>query len=384
MRRFLAGMGLTVLAVAVCLTAGVSAAGAAASKRDAALTKGVRGALAHADVSGAIVGVWQRGRRPYLRAFGTRDPATNEPMATNLHMRIGSVTKTFTITAILQLVDQGKLSLDDKIGKYIPGVTGGDQITLRQLASMTSGIPSYTFDPRFDEDLVSDPHREFTPQQLLGYVAGQPLMFAPGTSFAYSNTNTILLGLVVEQVSGQSLPDYLRQHILQPLGMSRTSFPLTSDMPAPFAHGFTQLSPSSPVTDATNYNPSWTWAAGQLVSDAHDLRIWARRLISGRGLLSPATQRERLASVAGPGDPIAYGIGLFNVQGWLGHNGSLPGYQTLTLRRPKARATIVALLTSDIEVGGRAPSTLVGQAITKVITPKHVYTLPAAPTAEPE
>ena len=166
-------------------------------------------------------------------------------------------------------------------------------------------------------------------------------------------------------MSGQSLPDYLQAHIFQPLGMSQTSFPLTSDLPVPFAHGFTKLSASSPVTDATNYNPSWTWAAGQMVSDARDLRVWARRLVSGRGLLSAATQRERLASVAAPGGPITYGIGMFNVHGWLGHNGSLPGYQTLTLRRPKARATIVALLTSDIEVGGHAPSTLVGQAITQ-------------------
>jgi D-alanyl-D-alanine carboxypeptidase len=372
------------LAAAILVSACVAVPQAsAASKRDAALTKSIRGALSTASAPGAIVGVWQKGRAPYARAFGVRSTATKQPMSTNLFMRIGSETKTFTVTALLQLVDQGKVSLDDPISKYIDGVISGDAITLRELAEMRSGLVNYSATPAFDQSLSADPFQTWTPQQLLSYSIGGPLMFAPGTSFAYSNTNTILLGLVIEKVSGQPIQDYLSQHIFQPLRLTQTSFPTGSSFPAPHSDGYSELPPGT-LVNATTFNPTWTWSAGQMVSTLRDMRVWARRLVSGRGLLAAATQRERLRSVAGPGDPITYGIGMFNVHGWLGHNGSLPGYQTIALHRPQSKTTIVALINTDIEHKGSAPSTLVGKAITQVISPKHLYTLPAAPTSEPE
>ena len=297
-------------------------------------------------------------------------------------MRIGSVTKTFTVTALLQLVEQGKAGLDDPISKYVGGVTGGDTITLRQLASMRSGLVNYTVVPALDRSMTDDPYRSWTPAQLLSYSIGSPLQFAPGSQLQYSNTNTILLGLVVEQLSGQPIGDYIRQHITAPLGMTQTSFPLDAALPSPHADGYSRDTPDRSIANATDWDPTWTWAAGQMVSTLRDTRIWARSLVTGRGLLSPATQRLRLASVAGPGDPFTYGIGMFNVHGWLGHNGSLPGYQTLSLYRPRSRTTVVAFINSNAEHKGSAPSTLLGEAITKVVSPRNVYTLPAAPTTE--
>ena len=357
---------------------------ALAPRRAVALNRSVRGALATAAAPGAIVGVWQPGRKPYVGTFGVRDTATGLPMRRDLFMRIGSVTKTFTVTALLQLVEQGKAALDDPISKYIGGVVSGDMITLRQLASMRSGLVNYTVAPAFDRALTTDPHQSWTPQQLLAFSIGGPLQFAPGTAMSYSNTNTVLLGLVVEKLTGQPIGDYIADHITGPLGMTQTSFPLDSSLPDPHAHGYSRDTADGSIADATGWNPTWTWAAGQMVSTLRDLRIWARSLATGDGLLAPATQAERAASVTVPGSAIAYGIGMFNVGGWLGHNGSLPGYQTLSLYRPETRTTIVAFINSNAEHKGSAPSTLVGEAITKVVSPQHVYTLPAAPTDDGE
>jgi D-alanyl-D-alanine carboxypeptidase len=355
---------------------------ALASKRDAALSASVQAALDAANAPGAIVGVWQPGKRPFVGTFGVRDTATGRPMRRDLHMRIGSVTKTFTVTALLQLVDQGKVSLDDPISKYVDGVIEGDRITLRQLATMRSGLVNYTVTEPFDQALTENPYQSWTPQQLLAFSIGGPLEFQPGEGFRYSNTNTVLLGLLIEKVSGQSLGDYIATHITRPLGMKATSFPAGTEFPRPHAHGYTKPTPTTAVTDATAWNPTWTWAAGQMVSTLADLRKWAPALVTGKGLLSPATARLREDSVAGPDNPIVYGIGLFKAGGWIGHNGSLPGYQTITLYRPETKTTIVALINTDVEHEGSAPSTLVGQAITETISPGHVYTLPAAPTTD--
>jgi D-alanyl-D-alanine carboxypeptidase len=371
------------LAAAVLAALIVVAPATAASPRDAALTSSIRAALTDASAPGAIVGVWQPGRAPYVRTFGVRSTTTRRPMSTNLYMRIGSETKTFTITALLQLVEQGKISLDDPISKYVDGVISGDTITLRELAVMRSGLANYSATDAFDQLLTADPQKSWTPQELLSYSIGGPLQFAPGEGFAYSNTNTILLGLVVEKVSGESIGGYIKRHITKPLGMTQTSFPTTSALPSPHADGYSTGADKS-VENATNWNPTWTWSAGQMVSTLHDMRIWAQRVATGRGLLTPAMQRVRAASVAKVQEPITYGLGLFNVHQWIGHNGSLPGYQTIALYRPQTKTTIVALINTDIAAHGSAPSTLIGKAITSVISPQNLYTLPAAPSGEDE
>lgn len=374
---------------AVRVVAGVLAASAiasvpqasAASPRDAALTRSIRRALATTAAPGAIVGVWQPGRAPYVRSFGVRDTATRRPMRDDLYMRIGSVTKTFTVTALLQLVDEGRVALDDPIAKYVPGVISGDTITLRQLATMRSGLVNYSATAAVDRSLIDHPFKAWTPRELLSHAIGEPLLFAPGTAFSYSNTNTILLGLVVEQVSGERLGAYIRRHITQPLGMRQTSFPAGTGFPSPHAQGYADGTPDGRIANATRWNPTWTWSAGQMVSTLRDLRIWGPRLVSGRGLLSARTQRLRMASVAGNA-PIVYGLGMFNVRQWLGHNGSLPGYQTLSLYRPQTKTTVVALINSDVARRGVAPSEALGEAITRVISPRNVYRLSASPTGD--
>ncbi|MCX4866260.1 beta-lactamase family protein [Streptomyces sp. NBC_00257] len=342
------------------------------------LDQAVRQVMGDARVPGVTVGLWVPGKGSYVRAFGVADKSSGAPMSTGLNMRVGSVTKTFTVTALLTLVDQGKVGLDDPIGKYVKGVPDGDRITLRELAGMRSGLFNYSMDPDFFKALTSDPQRPFTPQELLDYSFKHPLQFQPGEKFEYSNTNAILLGLVVEKASGRPLADYLERNVFEPAGMNHTFLPRTAAFPAPHAQGYTDQTASGRTGNATNWNPSWAWAAGGAISDQRDLRTWARVLATGT-LLSPATQAERLRMGPSGLPDTGYGLGIFDVHGWVGHNGSLPGYESLVVHMPDTKATLVVLLNTDTDFRGSEPSTLFGEAITRVVTPQHVYTLPAQP-----
>jgi D-alanyl-D-alanine carboxypeptidase len=346
----------------------------------------VRRVMHQADVPGVIVGLWTPDQGRYVKSFGVADRSTGRRMSADLYMRIGSETKTFTVTALLRLVDRHEVSLDDPVGKYVDGVPGGDRITLRELAGMRSGLFNYSQDEDFVKALTADPRRSFTPRQLLAYAFTHPALFPPGRQFDYSNTNLILLGLVIEKVSGRSLADYVRAAVLEPADLDHTFFPTGAEFPRPHAQGYTNQTASGQVQDAADWNPSWGWAAGAMISDLDDLRAWARTVATGvlpdgRTLISPATQKQRLTAPPSAIPGAGYGLGIFDVHGWLGHNGSLPGYESLTVYLPSARTTLVVLLNTDIDHQGSEPSTLFGKAITEIVTPGHVFDLPAQPAA---
>ncbi|MBX7434533.1 beta-lactamase family protein [Mycobacterium sp. Y57] len=326
-------------------------------------------------IPGAIVGIWGPDGE-YVRAFGVADTKTRDPMKTGFYSRIGSLTKTFTVTAVLQLADQGKVGLDDPIADYVDGVPRGREITLRQLAGMRSGLANYTANPEFEHAMFADARRPFTPQELLGYAFSQPASFAPGDGLQYSNTNTVLLGLVVEKVGGRPLGEFIAEHILAPLQMTDTLFPTDSAFPKPHAEGYTTQTAEGGETTATDWNPSWAWAAGAMISTLDDLRIWAPALATGR-LLTRQMQEQRLQTVGTPGMPApdGYGLGLFELGGWIGHNGSLPGYQTVAVYLPEKQTTLVILINTDISVEKGEPATLLATAITTELTPDHVYRL---------
>jgi D-alanyl-D-alanine carboxypeptidase len=195
------------------------------------LTKTISEVLPQTTIPGAIVGVWQDGQPDYVHTFDVQDPDTGEAMAPDLYLRIGSTTKSFTTTAILQLVDQGRIGLDDSVDTYVPGVPNGDQITIRQLGMMRSGLPDYT------EQVIwrwaEQPQRQWTAEELLAIAFGQPPRFAPGAQFDYNNANTVLLGEVVGQITGQPIRDSIAAQILKPAGLTHTSFPGGAEYPTP-------------------------------------------------------------------------------------------------------------------------------------------------------
>ncbi|MGW6704341.1 serine hydrolase domain-containing protein [Streptomyces sp. NPDC054956] len=341
------------------------------------LDSAITAVMERAGIPGLEIGLWMPGRGDYVRAFGVADERTGAPMEPGLSTRVGSVTKTFTVTALLQLADRGRLGLDDPVARYVDGVPGGEHITLRQLAGMRSGLYDYAADPGWREALRTDPRRAYTPAELLGHAFAHPANFAPGTEWEYSNTNTVLIGLVVERVSGQDLGGYLREHVFAPLGLTGTGIPGVAGFPGPRVHGSTDFTPTGAVADATDWNPSWAWAAGDAVSSLEDLHTWLPALVDGR-LLEPATQAERLRTGPTGRAGASYGLGVLEVGGWIGHNGELPGYEALAVQLPELGATLVVLINSDVGRPGSTAAALIGEAVTSIATPDHVWNLPAA------
>lgn len=317
----------------------------------AALNAAARSSFAEAAAPGAIVGV-RTPQGTWTQAYGQADPATGAPMAVGMHTRIGSVTKTFTGTLIMQLAEQGKLRLDDPIDRYVPGIPNGDRVTLRLLANMTSGVASYTQSTQFTDTYFSKPETIFTPDQLIAVGISESPIFEPGAQFNYSNTNTVLLGEVIEKVTGQPVAAVLQELVLGPLGLANTSWPGEStEIPVPYPQGFTlqgdAATPDAP-SNATHWNPAWGWTAGELISNMDDLLTYDRALATGQGLLAPATQAERLRSFPGAA---GYGIAMGCIDGWVGHTGELPGYNTSVFHDTKNDTSVVVQTNSDIASG---------------------------------
>jgi D-alanyl-D-alanine carboxypeptidase len=332
------------------------------------------------NVPGAIVYVQDPARGTWTTTIGTGSLSTHAPINVADHMRVGSITKTFTGTVILQLVDQGKLHLDDPVAKYQPQVPNGAHISIRQLLNMTSGLFSYSEDAGLGQTLLDQPQKVWNPQDLVAIAFKHPPNFAPGTSFHYSNTNTVLLGMIAEQLTGRPLAEEFQSRIFTPLGMHTTSFPASdvATIPDPHPRGYaskpsdscppTPIPGSEPISgtpaatsllcDVTEMNPSWGWAAGASISTLHDLQIWAKALAMGK-LLSAQTQKERLTWVQAS-STAKYGLAIFDVAGFLGHNGSLPGFQSFMGYMPSRDATIIVLTNLDTS-SACTPSTTPGQ-----------------------
>src|SRR4028119_2314806 len=252
---------------------------------DAALKKSFK----ESDAPGVVAAV-QTPRYTWAGALGVADRASGESMTPEMHHRIGSVTKTFTATLLLQAAEERLLSLDDTIDQYVKGVPNGDKITLRQMSDMTSGIASYTANEQWANELLSDPHRVWKPEELAQIGIKDSPLFDPGTEWFYSNTNYTLLGLVLEKVTDKPIGDLYREQIIEPLDLKNTSFPKPSDssIPEPHAQGYTlqgQSSGGKPI-DSTDWSPSEAWTAGQMISTVDDLLVSGRALGTGKGLLS--------------------------------------------------------------------------------------------------
>lgn len=369
--------GRTLAAVfAVLLLAAVPGPTAVAADLRTELDAAIAAKVAEMDIPGAIVGLSIPGRIEYTTAVGVSDTATGRPMAVDDHTRIGSVTKTFTGTAVLQLVDQGRVRLTDPISMYVDGVPNGEQITLDMLGRMRSGLFNYSDDEAWQKQFFAEAPTgpdafATTPRQLVDIAFRHPPNFAPNEKFEYSNTNTVLLGMVVQRVTGQSLADYVRQHVIAPLGLWQTFWPTNGAMPEPFTHGYLGLPDGGGVVDSTFWNPSWGDAAGALISDLADMRVWAAAV--GRGtLLRPETQAQRIAGDAAyPG--VTYAFAIFDTHGWIGHNGDIPGYTTVSVYLPEQDATLVVFTNSDVPAEHAAGQ--IATVVTSIATPDHVYNL---------
>ena len=301
-------------------------------------------AMAKNGIPGLIVGVWVPGMGNWVIAKGQGDTATGQEIRTTDKVRIASNTKPFVATVALQLVDEGRIGLEDPLAKYITGVPYGDQITLRQLLDMTAGIFNFTDDQAFNQQFNANPLMELTPEQELQIALSHPPYFQPGQGWHYSDTNYEILGMIIEKVTGGMIEDEMQGRILDPLGLENSSFPTTSFMPENSSKGYVE-NDSGQLVDYTQVNPSVPWAGGAMISNLDDLKIWAKALATGQ-LISEELQAQRLQGVPIPGQEKIdgkYGLGILRVAGFLGHTGAIFGYNSSVFYLPKADATFVIL-----------------------------------------
>ncbi|MBS1882295.1 MAG: beta-lactamase family protein [Actinobacteria bacterium] len=372
MRRALLLPALVFALIAV-LAAPASAAPlgkSTAAKLENALTK----AWAKTKAPGVIAGVWIGGKGwTAVRGSTVKGKHVTPTLAD--HTRIGSVTKTFTGTVILQLVEEGKLKLDQTIQQWFPTAPEASNITIRELGDMSSGINTYTADPALDTRYFDHPQTIWKTDEAIEAGLAEPRKFPPGEGFFYSDTNTLMLGKIAEAVTGKSVGTLLRERIFQPLDLKATSFPATTKLPVPFWNGYTnQNVEGTKVRDSTHWSPSLAGAAGKMISTLPDLHRWTIALGTG-SLLSPAIQKQRLKpnpySVAGGRE---YLFCLGRDHGWLSHTGDIPGYNTTVAYLPKKKATIVVMANTDIEAEEALPTPKLFTALAEVVTPGNVPT----------
>jgi D-alanyl-D-alanine carboxypeptidase len=341
--------------------------------KQAAIEAALEKAWAETKAPGVVVGIWIPGEGSYVTAKGFANPATKEPMRVADHVRIGSITKTFTVTALLILAKEEQVVLDDPVSKFVGFVPNGKNITLRMLANMTAGLYNYTEDDAWVKKAFSDFNRVWTPRELIDIGLAHPPYFEPGKGWHYSNTNLVLLGYIIEKVTGKPISQVFYEKIFKPLDLTQTSWPKGGGMPVPYAHGFTLQTLDGKRADATNRNPSWAFTAGALISSMRDLKTWVESYTTG-SLITPELQKERLTFVTFPPNTPQrqYGLGIGIDHGWLGHSGELPGYNTGAYYLPEKKATIVVWVNSDIPVGKANPMPMIFKALTAVVTPGNV------------
>ncbi|HEU4734573.1 MAG TPA: serine hydrolase domain-containing protein [Kofleriaceae bacterium] len=302
--------------------------------------------LEETGVPSAVVAAVADGKLVYAHAYGDARLEPKTPATPQMRYSIGSISKQFTAAALLLLAEDGKLSIDDKVGKYIPGLTRGDDITIRQLLSHTSGYPDYA--PQ--DYMVPEWEKPIDGQAILDRWARTPLEFEPGTRWQYSNTNFVIAGLICEKVAGKPLFDFLTERVFKPLGMTSVTNTDRAKLTEADAQGYFRraLGPRHP---APHEGPGWMYAAGELAMTAEDLARWDIAVIQG-AILSPASYRQLETEVvlaSGAGTRYALGVGIQLTQGHreLRHGGEVSGFVAANLVLPDDKLAVAVLTNQD-------------------------------------
>jgi D-alanyl-D-alanine carboxypeptidase len=293
------------------------------------------------NLPGVLVGVSVLGEGDYVSAQGTANLDTGTEPQPNDQFRIGSVTKTFVATAILQLVDQGKLSKSDTLSEWYPDFPNADEITIDDLLRMRSGIPDYWAEETL-KHYYDNPLESVTNEDIIEAAAAEADQFEPpDQETKYTDTNYNILGAILEKVSGNDIATQIDQSITSPLGLDNTFYPTNNELPGNL-HGYGLDPQSGEFEDKTILNPAPADGAGAMISDISDLGVWARAVYNG-DLLNPETQRARLETQRGEGVPKSsgYGEGIAKLGKLWGHGGTISGFSTEMWYIPEADATIV-------------------------------------------
>jgi CubicO group peptidase (beta-lactamase class C family) len=351
------------------LLLGISAAPAAAQSDRAALVKKLDSLAGSGILENRAVGIAAavvRGNDTLLlKSYGKADVEWNVPLPVDAVFEIGSITKQFTAAALLQLRDDGKLSLDDDLAKWLPDFDPrGNKLTLRRLLDHTSGIKGLTEMPEFG-NLASN--GRFPRDSAYALIKRYPFEFRTGEAQIYNNSAFWLLGLVVEKASGLSYEDYVEKKLFEPLGMKRSMYCNSSENVERRAHGYGVQ--NGVVRRAPTNVHTWPFSAGSLCSTAGDMVTWLKALHGGR-VLSPKSYAEMTApSKLNDGTPLGYGMGIAvgkDIRGlnFIGHGGSIAGFTAEATWYPDAQAAIVVLMNSN---GNLDPGAVAGELAAELL-----------------
>ncbi|MDX1893230.1 serine hydrolase domain-containing protein [Mycolicibacterium sp. 050158] len=353
--------------------AGALSTGCSPTARDDgadAVMRVVADVMATSHLRAAIVRVTRDGRDVVTRAVG--ESMTGVPATTDMHFRNGAVAISYVSTLLLRLVDEGRVALDDRLSTWLPEVPHADQVTLGQLATMTSGYVDYVIgNTAMNDALYANPFRQWTTSELLAFAVDRPLQYPPGTNWNYAHTNYVLLGLALERATGEPMSKMLSEMVLRPLGLSHTVNSDTAEIPSPVLHAFTserraalRIPTGVPFYEESTYwNPSWTITHGAIeTSTVYDLEATAVGIGSGR-LLSRDSYAKLVSTDlrgrthAQPGcatcapmtDGYTYGMGLVISGGWLLQNPMFAGSAAVEAYLPSRRIAIAVVVTYSPE-----------------------------------
>lgn len=299
-------------------------------------------------IPGVAVYVKSTAYGDFSLATGLADLETEVPVATTQLFRIGSLTKSFTGAAVLELVEAELIDLDAPISDYLGLVNDFEplaDITVRQIMNMTSGLAEYLSVDFILNNIMDEPLFSYWPAELLAvaFTAEPELLFEPGTDFLYSNTNYILLGMLIEKVSGRNYTDYITESFIKPLGLTSTYAQPNAAQPKGLARGYYDSDGDGVYNDWTDVDMSYVWAAGCIISDARDITVWMDAVAKGElvdaALYPDLYQGQEIA----PGGGV-YGAGILVDDGFgVGHNGTVLGYHADAWHDPETGTTVTVL-----------------------------------------
>lgn len=334
-RRTVVVLGFTLFALAL-----------AAQETNAVWDSIAQDVLQRTGVPSASVAVVKDGKIVYAHAYGFANLESKTGATPQMRYSIGSISKQFTAAALLLLQEQGKLSINDKVGKWVPGLTAGDKITIRQLLSHTSGYRDY-----WPQDYVMPGMmKPVTAQQIVNDWAKIPLDFEPGTKWQYSNTNYVIAGMIVEKVAGESVVSFLHKKIFDPLGMKSVTNTDEAKLPPTDPTGYMRYA-LGPLHPAPKEGAGWMFAAGELAMTAEDLAKWDVSVID-RKILKPESYRAMetdvlLTSGVGTSYGLGVSVGQRNGHRYVSHDGEVSGFVAANAVFPDDRAAVVVLTNQD-------------------------------------
>ena len=337
-------LGLGLLAV-LLISASAPQPASAAPASGKKVERTVRALFDEYPLRGTVYGVWENGRQLAVDALGQAKPGV--PATTEDHFRIGNITESMTVTVLLQLVDEGKLSLADPISNWFPELPNAQNVTVGMLARSTSGYAHYGAAPTFAKSVYADPFRRWKVSELYALAFSLPPLFEPGTSWAFSDTNFLILGQLLQVVGGERVQMLLRTRIWDELGLEGTAMQVGAHIDPPVLHGFTRARDNK-YQDSTGWSPSTFRGAGNGTSTIGDLGIWARALGTGR-LVSPASHALQVGpqnvGLDAQTEERHYAMGSGVTNGWIYNNPNLSGYKGQLAYLPAKGIAIVVFST---------------------------------------